>query len=359
VKPKRILIFNFKFMGDLLIATALFRSLKETYPETYVAVVARKEYEEVLAGNPDIDELIVFDRTLMRTLKWPAKLHFEWGFLKRLRQGRFDTCYAMHPGDRTCLWAWLSGAKIRIGTSVQPLSFLLNKTVSVSESHLAGLDYLEYYFALAEPLGIKEKTRRTAYILTDEARREARRQYPMLFQEVPNLVVGLHPGASATARQWPWERFSRLADELISSEKVQVVVFAGPGEEDLAQKVFEHIQGEDKAIVVASSLRQFAACLERCDLFIGNDTGPRHMTVALGVPTITLMGQKDPKVWGIYTEEQQHWTIQKKVSCQPCEKADCEDNICMTAIPVEEVVALSWKVLRVARKPERVVNDSP
>jgi hypothetical protein len=58
------------------------------------------------------------------------------------------------------------------------------------------------------------------------------------------------------------------------------------------------------------------------------------------------MGQKDSRVWGIYPEEQKHLIVQKKVSCQPCEKAVCENNVCMTEIPVEEVAVLSVKVLK-------------
>lgn len=346
MNPKRILIFNFKFMGDLLIATALFRSLRRTYPKAFIAVVVRKEYEEVLAGNPDISELIVFDRTRIRTLRGLAKLRLEWDFLKRLRQGRFDACFSMHPGDRTCLWGWASGANWRIGTSIQPMAFLLNRTMPVKEPHLDGRDYLEYYYALAEPLNLKERGRKTTYVLSEDARREAQRAYPVLFQEQNGILVGLHPGASAPARQWPQERFACLADELMTLESARIIIFAGPGEEGLAQNVFETIRGENKFFITPSTLGLFAACLERCDLFIGNDTGPRHLTVALGVPTITLMGQKDSRVWGIYPEEQKHWIVQKKVPCQPCEKAVCEDNICMTEIPVGKVTVLAGKVLK-------------
>lgn len=346
MKPKRIMIINLKFMGDLLIGTAFFRSLKETCPEAYVAVVVRKEYEEVLAGNLDIDELIVFDRTRVRTLRGLAKLRLEWNYLKRLRQGRFDTCFSMHPGDRTCLWAWASGAQWRIGTSVQPLGFLLNLAVPLPEPHLNGRDYLDYYYDLAGPLRLESKNRNTFYALFDEARKEAQGSFQLVFQGINGPLIGLHPGASAPARQWPPERFARLADELMTSEGARIILFAGPGEDELAQKVLDQIRGENKAFVPPSTLRNFAACLERCHLFIGNDTGPRHLAVALGVPTITLMGQKDSRVWGIYPEEQKQWIIQKKVSCQPCEKAICENNICMTEITVEEVAALSVKVLK-------------
>jgi len=353
VTPKRILIFNFKFMGDLLIGTALFRSLRKTYPKAFIAVVVRKEYEEVLAGNFDINELIVFDRTRMRTLRGLAKLRLEWDFLKRLRQGHFDTCFSMHPGDRTCLWAWASGTKWRIGTSVQPLAFLLNLTVSVPEPHLDGRDYLDYYYALAEPLGLRPIVRKTIYVLTPEARKEAQRSFPQIFQDQGSATVGIHSGASAPARQWPGERFARLAEGLMAEEGARAVVFAGPGEEALAHEVFDQITGGNKTFVAAPTLGQLAACLEQCQLFIGNDTGPRHLAVALGVPTIALMGQKATKVWGIYSEEQKHWVVQKSVHCQPCEKAYCDDNICMTAIAVEEVATLARKVLSETFKPDR------
>jgi heptosyltransferase-2 len=358
LKPQRLLIFNFKFMGDLLIATAVFASLRRVFPSTHIAVVVRKEYAEVLAGNPDVDELIVFDRTKMRSLQGWKRAKFEWGFLKRLRQGRFDVSYAMHPGDRTCWWSWLSGAKSRIGTSAQPLGFLLNKTVAIAEPHLDGRDYLDYYYALADPFGLEEKIRKTSYALSEETRRAALRNFPEVVRSSGNPLIGIHPGASAPARQWPWERFSRLANELMVTLQARVLIFAGPGEEELAHMVLEQIQGRDKSMVMPSGLAEFAACLERCDLFVGNDTGPRHLAVALGVPTIALMGQKDVKVWGIYSERDKHWVIQKKVPCQPCEKTFCDDMVCLTAIPVEEVAALAQKVLKETAKAGEPLSAS-
>ena len=158
--PKRILAINLKFMGDLLIATAVFRSLRATYPDAHIAVLVRKGYEDALTGNPDIDEIITFDRTRARGERGLARLERENAMLKSLRKVRADAVYCMHAGDRLCVWAWASGARIRIGPARQPLGLLLNRRVPVRSAHLDNRDYLDYYYALAGPLGLRELTRK-------------------------------------------------------------------------------------------------------------------------------------------------------------------------------------------------------
>jgi ADP-heptose:LPS heptosyltransferase len=348
VKPRRILVVNLKFMGDLLIATALLRSLRAAHPDAHVTFLARRGYEDVLAGNPDIDEVIVFDRSRARNLRGLARYRFERDFVTRLRAGRFDTCLCMHPGDRLCVWAWLSGARWRIGPSRLPAGLLLNRSVAAPAPHLKGTDYLDYYYALAHPLGLATD-RRTRYTISDESRNAARALCPTLFEPHRGPILGIHPGASAPARQWPLERFAELAGRLTAAAGLEPVVFSGPKDAAQGQTLFDGIRTGNKHLLQLPTLGTFAACLECCDLFVGNDSGPRHLAVAVGVPTITIMGQKDPAVWAIYPEAQRHWVARTPVSCQPCERIRCEKMTCMKAITVDQVFALAQTVLACGR----------
>jgi ADP-heptose:LPS heptosyltransferase len=342
---RRILVINLKFMGDLLIATPVLRALRAAHPDAYVAVLVRKGYEGVLTGNPDVDERILFDRGQARSERIVPRLRREREMLRRLRKGRFDTVLCMHPGDRLCLWSWASGASRRVGTSCQPLGFLLNRRVPIRAPRLDGRDYLDYYFALAAPLALEAGSRKTVYVVPEEARRAVPSKYPALFAASSRRVVGIHPGASAPARRWPVKRMAEVADRLSGLCGTRTVVFAGQGDMDTAHEVLEGVRCPDKMLVATSSIGEFAACLGQCAVLLCNDSGPRHLAAALGVRTVTIMGQKDPRVWGIYSEGDGHWIARKPVACQPCERIECADPCCMTAVTVEDVVALAVQAL--------------
>ena len=105
-------------------------------------------------------------------------------------------------------------------------------------------------------------------------------------------IIGLGPTANWAGKVWPAERFAALFRELaLGLPDARVAVFAGPGEAEraMAGPVLQALPG---AIDLAGrlSLPEAAACLARCRLFIGNDSGLMHLAAAAGTPTLGLFG---------------------------------------------------------------------
>jgi ADP-heptose:LPS heptosyltransferase len=106
-------------------------------------------------------------------------------------------------------------------------------------------------------------------------------------------VIGLGPTANWAGKVWPGERFVALF-RAVSEARLQgagVAVFAGPGPEErrLAEPVLAALPGAID-LVGRLSLPEAAACLARCALFIGNDSGLMHLSAAAGAPTLGLFG---------------------------------------------------------------------
>jgi heptosyltransferase-3 len=113
-------------------------------------------------------------------------------------------------------------------------------------------------------------------------------------------VLGLGPTANWPGKVWPAERFVALFDALATSPLpgARVAVFAGPGEAEraAAEKVLRALPARRVIDLAGSlSLTEAAACLARCDLYVGNDSGLMHLAAASGAPTLGLFGPSPPE----------------------------------------------------------------
>ena len=137
---------------------------------------------------------------------------------------------------------------------------------------------------------------------------------------------------------WPVERFLDLANRLVSTCRARILLILGPAEEEL-KEVFLRITGSEHAIVLDTlPLPQLGAVLERCHVFVGNDSGVAHLAAALGVSVVAIFGPTDPVRWAPRGENVR--VIRRAISCSPCEReimARCDRRRCLLEISVDEV----------------------
>ena len=118
-------------------------------------------------------------------------------------------------------------------------------------------------------------------------------------------VLALGPTANWQGKIWPAERFAALVERLTGTASdgplrgARVAVFGGPGERDLAQPVIDALPLARRIdLLGAADLPTVYACLARCTLFVGNDSGLMHMAAASGIPTVGLFGPSRPEHYG-------------------------------------------------------------
>jgi heptosyltransferase-2 len=158
-------------------------------------------------------------------------------------------------------------------------------------------------------------------------------------------VIGIHPGTGKRAkmRQWPPDKFARLADKL-AAEFNAGIIFTGFGADTV---LVENIAGKMKSASFnfcgATSLKELAALIQRLDLFISNDTGPMHLGPAMGTLTVGLFGPNTPARYGPFGKE--HLALYAAPSCSPCinihlgKVKNCARPVCMEKLEVGAVFA--------------------
>ncbi|HTO92748.1 MAG TPA: glycosyltransferase family 9 protein [Bacteroidota bacterium] len=367
--PERICLIAEGQLGDLLILTPAIRALRESFPRAFLAclVVQRRRYAagpaesplvrgnltggtaDVLRADPCVDRVVEIDRQALRALRGTARIRGEFGVVRWLRGMKFDTVVCTFPQDRFFIWAFLSGARSRIGQGGRPLSFLLTGRVGVQRGKGGVLDY---YCALVEAAGARVRDRKTAVTIGTAHSDRAAGIWRALRPAVRGAVVAVHPGASGEYRIWPPSMYARLIDRL-QARGVGVVLLGSEFDRDVVDEVAGGCARRVPAAFTDDVL-DLAALLARCTLLVSNNSGPRHLAVAAGVPSLALIPRFDDVAWKIYGDEAGAGTMQSDAPCPACPAGTCLNLVppgerygsyCMRALGVDAVSARVERIL--------------
>jgi len=287
-----ILIVRIDRLGDVLLTTPVSTALRRLFPRAKISWLVRPYTAPLLEHNPDIDAILV-DRG-----ESAGRL------ADRIRNERFDAAIVAYPRWRIVWALWLARVPLRIGPANKCYAILLNKRVRQRRSKGAKheADYnLELLAPLAPP-GASFERYPTRYVATDEERRAARSILGTKGISGAKPVVILHPGSGGSSARWPLEHFMALGDKLQEAE-CDLVVTGGPGEDH--EGAMTGNMRRSPVFVAAGSvnIRELAAILSWADLVVTNSTGPLHLAVALGVPTVSIyspLPTRHPARWGPY-----------------------------------------------------------
>jgi ADP-heptose:LPS heptosyltransferase len=151
-------------------------------------------------------------------------------------------------------------------------------------------------------------------------------------------LIVLHTGSNWQSRTWYVDRWARLADILRDEHSADVVFVGGGSEQAYVDSIRARMTGPSMSLVGATDIPGLAALASRLDLFIGTDSGPRHVTGAVGAPHVTLMcAQDDTDRWlGFRLGE---IVMRSEPPCRGCYFSTCAHKVCMDAIELDRVMA--------------------
>lgn len=149
-------------------------------------------------------------------------------------------------------------------------------------------------------------------------------------------IVGLVPGAHASSRRWPADRFAELASAL-EREGVRVVLLGAAGDGPLTSAIAGLAEPSPADWAGRTTLPVLAEIFRRLDFVVTNDTGPMHLAAAVGTPLVDLCGAADERETGPRGPASE--VLVHPIHCRPCVKNVCAYNLgCMTGIPVGAVL---------------------
>jgi len=337
----RILIVRTDRIGDLLLSTPAIKAVRDSYPNAHIAVMVRPYVEDIVEGNPYLDEVILYDKD-NRHRGFLGSINF----IFELRRKKFDLAIILHPTNRSNLIPFLAGIPERAGYD-RKLGFLLTKRLSDTK-HLGEKHEIEYNLDLLRAIGIVAKDRALYMPIKSEYGRVIDRFMALNDLGSRDVIVAVHPGASCPSKRWPAYRFGRVADELMDKHNVKIVIIGGPSDVKTVKEVQTGMLRSPIVLSEEHSLGEVAALLKKCRLLISNDSGPVHIAVAVGTPVVSIFGRLDPGL------SPQRWgpvgpcdiVLHKDVGCKECLAHNCKLSFkCLDAITVEDVLSAAEKLL--------------
>lgn len=286
---RSVLVVQTAKMGDMVCATPVFHAIKERFPEVRITVLGDSIGEQVVANNPDVDGYLV------------ARTGF-LSLVRSVRRAHFDASIVLVPDARSVALSYLGGVPLVVApevvsgycpwmTKTYRLLLRLVEIVPHRMGHYAPGEYLR----MLGPLGIhaKDTTKHLGY--SDDARKSTD-----AFLSAHNLqekqFAVISPSAGNKIKNWPAERFARVAEHLVA-KGVSVVVIGGPRdaeEVNAMMAALEELEGVINALG-AFSVDELKAFIARAGLFMAVDTGPIYFAEAFGVPTVDIVGPMDER----------------------------------------------------------------
>ncbi len=333
-----ILIVRLKALGDIALSLPIPRALRERYPKARISYLCWERYAETLEGERSIDEVIPLRKGLTRQVRMMADL----------RKRRFDLAIDLLGSPRSALITYVTGASIRIGMDVGRhewcYHYLLPRVVMAGGKRvkcytLESNREIVRMLRLREPGGTTGGTREETDTCAigfpaAETEREWAESYVAGLGVDRMRIVGIVPAATYQSKSWPIEKFVKLAEILVTDHGIVPLVLWGPGEEESARSVTRSVPGA--VCAPPTSIPKLGALISQVSLLVTTDSGPKHLAVLLGIPTVTLFGPTDPVIWDPMNGK--HTVMHLDLPCSPCKKQTCSPNSCLSEIDPEDVM---------------------
>ncbi len=329
-----VLALRLDRLGDLVTTIPALELLRQALPKARIELAVGSWNEPVARRLPFIDRVRVVD---VPWSAWGGKASFG-GARRALGQGPFDLALDFQGDVRVLLLMALSGAKLRAGYGDTGGDYLLTHRAHWEEKKSwyeqnAGL--VRALFPEIAPAG----PIRPFNFVTDEDRRAV----APLVEGLKRPMVGLHPSAGRALKEWEPEKFAELADHL--SETATVVLTGSESDRPLVERIFEKTSSRP-AELLGLPLLTFAAAIEAFDVFVTGDTGPMHLSHAVGTRNVAIFGPSDPVRYGPDESLGLRRVVRSSVFCSPCNMirrppAECLRAVtpeCLTAVKVDPVL---------------------
>lgn len=295
---RRILVTAYGHIADVLPSGPALRALRAAYPQARITVLAVGYVKEMLEACPYIDEVIIFEdfkhkgtrrgkvEQLLKLAQWAPRLY-----------GRFDMALVFHARSRfLSRLAWLSGAKVRAGFLDVASASMLTHPAQPFEGIASFRDENRRVLEAVGVTSMPESLELWPSAGDEEAITTLFKEHQITDDEV---VIGLHPGSHWTCQQWSPKEWAKVADDLISHYQARIIITGADDERDLAAAIINQMAVKDVSpvdVTGRTSILQFAALLKRLNLLICVNSAASQVGLAVGTPTLNLVGYENP-VW--------------------------------------------------------------
>lgn len=323
----RIIIVQTAFIGDVIIITPLIRAIKELYPKSILDVMVIPQTAGVLENNPNINEIILFDKRKNKIVSFLKTLIL-------LKKNKYDIAITPHSSMTTALLLKYAKIKMRIGFDRWSAAKYLTDKVP----HPDGIHKTLKNLSLLSLLSDKTFSNQTE-LFPSEAMLAKADGLLLELKTKTNRLIAIAPGSVWFTKKWPTEYYKLLAEQLVGNN-FGVILIGSKDENRICEEVFPSKNGINLAGEL--SLLESAAVISKCDLMICNDSGALHIANAMQTDLFSFFGPTVQSI-GYFPFRKNDFVFEREMECRPCgshggKKCHLEHHECMKMIYPEVVL---------------------
>jgi len=361
---RQILLVKLDHIGDMILALPAIKMLRMRFPNAYITMLSTSWPKDIVDKVTEIDEVIIFDLWNRKSQNGMNKEMFKEfkGLEERLANKSFELAIDLRRHSETRRILKLSSARYTIGyesgddDSWLSLCLRLTEEIRGTAGNVKRPHITSQMCQLVRSIPFKDNNVFLNSIELPLLKFDPEREKSILslFGNLfkGSFIVGIHPGCGSVLRQWPLDYFARLSDLLITKSNAYVIIFGDEHDTNIHNKMILTMKNKDKVFSLAGriSLDEFMYLVKKCNLFVGNNSGPCNVASFLGVPTLEIFsGQVSPYEWSPIGEKSM--IVRLAVSCAPCYKPSTHkcpfDMKCLKFLWPEKVLEAIYQLLTV------------
>lgn len=331
------MILGFGGIGNHLMLTPAIKWLKTMDHEIDLTVVAEsKASADILAENPYVDRVIRLNPSSPdgRIIEKKAGK-----YLKTYQPDIFFVSAGTSPfkGGRI---SYFSGAPTRIGEEWRGRGFLYTQKINANQNTYEAIQNLKLAGA-GENISFSPVPE---MFLSVAETQFAQKWLDMKRLDAKSQILGIHPGSSTSQawKRWGIENFIQVAKIMRQEKGWEIIWFLGPDEKDILAHLETNNELNGYIYTGDGSIRETASLINKCDLFLANDSGLRQIAIALGKKTLGIFGPTG-EVKNHPPKRMNEIVIYPYAACRPCHYTgwflSCGGKMpCLSLIEVDEVL---------------------
>lgn len=294
-EPQRILIIKPSSLGDVVTTLPMLCDLRRARPKAIIDWLIAPAFQALVQGHDALDHVILFDRKeLGKSWRSLAALRKFRDLTHQLKLAKYDCVIDAQGLLRSGYFSRVTGAPMRIGFADAREGANLCYTHRIPIRRKDAMSVVRMR-SLLDPLNIPHEAAPEYRVPLDPA------AVPKVAEMMPPAAVGIIPGSRGEGKRWPAEAFAAVISVIAKDRPI--ILLGSPNERDLCEQIIRQsgTTGHNRINLAGhTSVAEMIAALSRCDLVIGNDTGPLHVAVGLGRKVVGLYGRTHPNSVGPY-----------------------------------------------------------
>jgi len=331
---KKILCIKPRGIGDALLSTIIIPNLINYFKNAKIHYLTEPYVKPIIEKVYGIEKVIDIRKNELSIIT-----------AKKLKKENYDIIFDLWCNPKTAQITYFTGAKYRVGYSYKGRKYAYNITGTSGrgEGHTAEHN-LELLKASNVPVISKEIRLNIDFDNTVKAA-DFIEKYKIQEEKITSII----PSGGWNSKRCVPSKWAEICKILLDNYQTKIILLWGNDDVEDKNEIEKLLSGKVIYTAPETDILELAGFISKSSLVIANDSGPMHISAALGIPTIGIFGPTDPEKFRPYIHKSGYLFL-KELHCIICNKLECPYNHeCMTHLPLNNLTEIVDEISRLKR----------